>query len=115
MRCIEKEIWNPPHSPYLDWIRSGVKKYEGKTADKIGLWNLTTVNAITFYDRDHPNDKVTCNVLGWKQYDSFGDAYDDLGDALIPNSNREKVIELYREIYKRDVKNVIAIEIEVKS
>jgi hypothetical protein len=95
---IEKPIQNPKESPYLDWIKSGIKKFEGRLKSKIREWNLEIRKEIKFYDQDNPNSFVIVRITSLKVFSDFGVAFDALGDDLIPGRTREEVIELYNRL-----------------
>lgn len=112
-------IWNRPNNPYLDWIRSGVKKYEGRTADKIVNWGLHLDKVIKFVNNENEDDFLYVRIVDFLYYSDFGKAYDDLGAELIPNSaattnqiehpnqtqiehtnrSRDEVIAMYNSFY----------------
>lgn len=93
-----KQIQNPPDKPYLDWIKSGKKVYEGRLQTKIVEWDLFVGKKIKFYESD--DSWVICLVTALLTYADFGDAYDDLGEALIPGGKtRDEVVLLYNDIF----------------
>jgi len=114
MQELRKYVNNYP-IPWLSLIASGFKTYEGRTAIKIQEWNLEVGKRITFFCNDI---EVNVLVTSLKQYGSFGDAFDDLGNALvpIPNSTRAGVERLYREYYTDEEVakyGVVAIGVQV--
>jgi ASC-1-like (ASCH) protein len=104
-------IWNRPNNSYLDWLRSGIKKYEGRTADKIVKWHLHLDKIIKFVNNENEDDFLYVRIVDFLYYDDFGKAYDDLGAELIPNSattinqieytnrSRDEVIAMYNSFY----------------
>lgn len=80
-------VWNRPNNPYLDWIRSGAKKYEGRTANKIVEWHLHLGKIIKFVNNENEDDFLYVRIVDFLYYSDFGKAYDDLGAELIPNSD----------------------------
>lgn len=94
-----KSIKNPRESPYLDWIKSGIKIYEGRLETKIQEWNLYVGKYIKFYDEEDPFSYVIVEVTSLPTFDDFGEAYDYLGEALIPGKNRNEVIHLYNSLF----------------
>ena len=99
MFCLRKEIQNPPESPYLDWIKSGTKQYEGRLKFKITEWDLYVGKIIEFYDRENPKSYALCEVISLKTFSDFGEAFDTLGEKLIPEHNREEVVQLYNNLF----------------
>jgi ASC-1-like (ASCH) protein len=96
---LVKPIKNPADSPYFDWIKSGVKTYEGRLQNKIQEWNLKLGQKIKFYDQDNERSYVIVEVISLKLFFDFGSAFDALGSKLIPYSTREEVIDLYNCLF----------------
>lgn len=92
----------PIKNPYLDWIKSGEKVYEGRLYSKIKEWNLDVGMKIKFYDENNANSYVICKVVELLPFDDFGKAYDVLQNKLIPNNNKNGVITLYNKIFDND-------------
>ena len=80
-------IWNRSNNPYLDWIRSGAKKYEGRTANKIVEWSLHLGKIIKFVNNENEDDFLYVRIVDFLYYSDFGKAYDDLGAELIPDGD----------------------------
>lgn len=101
---------------WLDLIASGIKMYEGRTAEKIDTWDLFVGKDMVFYD--DRGLEVTVEIVSLPVFKSFGDAYDALGDELVPveSIDRKSVEELYRE-YNTDTDvnkyGVVAIGVKV--
>ena len=96
---LEKPIQNPKETPYLDWIKSGKKKFEGRLMMKIKEWNLEIGKKIKFYDQDDKTSFVIVEVTGLPIFTSFETAFDALGETLIPGRTREEVIEMYNNLF----------------
>jgi ASC-1-like (ASCH) protein len=92
----------------LDMIVSGRKTFEGRTKDKIKDWNLRVGMQIVFYDKENPSNSVLCEVSRLMCFPTFVDAYQTLGDSLIPDSDPVSVVDLYNRIYKYDTETLEA-------
>ena len=77
-------------------IASGKKRYEGRLTSKIIEWQLEVGKKILFYSR---GKKVLCVVTEILLFQDFGEAYDALGDALMPGMTRRKVVEMYNSFW----------------
>lgn len=97
----------------MDWLIGGRKRYEGRLMCKIKEWKLAVGDHIWFTDftpsvetSEHPHEHGTTVarfvITSLVKYTTFGHAYDDLGDELIPNSDRATVVRLYNKIFKID-------------
>lgn len=95
---ISKPIQNPPNAPYLDWIKSGTKKYEGRLKSKIIEWNLSIGSHIKFYDQNNPDSWVEVVVTSLPIFNDFGEAHDNLGNQLLPVP-RSDVVSLYNGLF----------------
>lgn len=93
-------IQNQNENPYLDWIKSGTKTYEGRTLNKIKDWGLFVGKQIKFFDKKNIDSYVICEVTELLHFDDFGQAFDALGEKLIPNRTRNEVIRLYNGFYE---------------
>ncbi len=98
-RILEKPIQNPKETPYLDWIKIGKKKFEGRLASKIREWELEIGKKIKFFDQNDPTSFVIVKITSLPVYSDFGVAFDALGDALIPGRTREEVVDLYNGLF----------------
>lgn len=96
---LSKSIQNPIETPYLDWIKSGKKIYEGRLYSKVNEWNLHEGNTIKFFDQDNPESYVVCNITELLKFEDFGTAYDVLGDKLIIGSTKNKVVRMYNKLF----------------
>lgn len=96
-------IRNDKDSPYFDWIVEGYKKYEGRLRKKIKEWNLFVGKEMIFYDESNPDSSVQIRVTNLLEFNDFGEAFDELGSELIPDRTRSEVIELYDDLFGRDV------------
>lgn len=109
-----KNIQNPPESPWLDFIRDGLKKYEGRLNS--GYWKDLKMG-----DRIYLTDgKYTCLVVVKEKllFKNFSEAFDQLGSLLVPieNITREDVANLYRKYFTDelvDKHGVVAVGIDV--
>ena len=109
---LQKEI----DGKWLKLIKSGDKIYEGRLRNKVEEWALCKGKIIKFVDNFNHDDSVIVVVEDLLLFSNFGEAYDQLGDQLIPNgsfilsfspqgeekdnSNKKDVIDLYNGIYK---------------
>ncbi len=92
-----RHIQNPPETPYLDWIASGLKTYEGRLAVKIVEWDLYVGKELVFGDG---KTTVHVSVTSLLLFEDFGEAYDALGQALIPGGfTRQQVVDMYQRFY----------------
>jgi len=100
------EIQNSPY-PYLDRIKDGEKKYEGRLGNKVEPkskenpkgWDLFIGKEMIFFDKENPDSWVWIKVTSLPRYANFGEAFDDLGSKLIPGKTREEVVELYNGLF----------------
>ena len=109
MDYMRKEIQNQAVAPYLDWIKSGKKEYEGRLQCKIKEWDLFIGKRIQFYDKENSESYVLCEITSLETFNDFGEAFDLLGEKLIPNKNREEVVNLYNGLFHyegEDVENM---------
>lgn len=98
MDMISKAIQNHPDAPYLDWIKSGIKKYEGRLKSKIIEWDLSIGSHIKFYDQNNPESWVEVIVTSLSTFNDFGEAHDSLGNQLLPVP-RSDVVSLYNGLF----------------
>jgi ASC-1-like (ASCH) protein len=99
---LEKSIKNKSEQPYLDWIKSGKKRYEGRLQTKILEWGLFIGKTIKFYDEDDHHSYVMCKIIDLQTFDNFGLAFDMLGSELIPERTRNEVVNMYNDIFHYD-------------
>lgn len=111
-----KHISNPEENPWMDWIASGLKKYEGRIY-RDDWSNMKNGDIILFYNG---NKKLYTRIISVKRYQNFKSMFEDLRNDLVPTPNctAEMVQELYSKICdtekdKNDIKKfgVVAIEI----
>ena len=95
----QKSIKNPSESPYLDWIKCGYKKYEGRLECKKSEWELHTGKRIKLFDENDPESWVFAEITSLETYPDFGDAFDKLGSELIPGHTRDQVVKLYNGLF----------------
>lgn len=92
--------------PYLDQIKSGEKRYEGRLKTKIQEWGLKVGQRIKFYDKENPDSWVLVEVSHLKIFSDFGVAFDELGSSLLSHKTRNEVIQIYNNIYKDEKEDV---------
>lgn len=102
----QKSIKNFPNAPYLDWIKSGEKQYEGRLKSKINEWNLRVGRCIKFFDKDNTDSWVFSEIISLQTYTDFGTAFDTLGSKLIPGKTRDEVVKLYNSLYHYHNENI---------
>ena len=110
-------IQNPPETPWLDWIISGKKKYEGRVPRLGSFWaDIRIGDEFILYDKNNPKElKIKVNDL--KHYKNFGEAWKDLGSALVPikGITETDVNKIYSQYYTKediDKYGVIAIGVQ---
>ncbi|QKF94837.1 PUA-like superfamily [Fadolivirus algeromassiliense] len=96
---LSKPIQNPKETPYLDWIKSEEKEFEGRLQTKIGEWGLKKGLRIKFYNQENPDSWVLIEVTDLPTFPDFGAAFDVLGSKLIPGKTREQVVALYNGLF----------------
>jgi len=101
-KILAKPIRNRGNERYFDWIKSGLKTYEGRLCFKIEEWNLFTGKIMKFYDEDYPQDYILVKIISLTTYDSFEHAFNHLGSKLIPNHSRIEVINMYNKLFHYD-------------
>jgi ASC-1-like (ASCH) protein len=84
---------------YFDLVRAGRKTYEGRLRNKIQEWNLDVGQKISFCDAANPERKLECRIVELRIFDTFGEAYELLGDCLLPESNVVDCINTYNKFY----------------
>jgi len=109
MIMISKPIQNNPDAPYLDWIKSGIKKYEGRLKSKIIEWDLSIGSHIKFYDQNNPKSWVEVIVTSLPTFNDFGEAHDRLGNQLLPVP-RSDVVALYNGLFHYPNENTTSNE-----
>lgn len=97
MSIVEKEISNEPNA-WLDWIESGIKTYEGRLNKD--FWNEVPVGSF-FVLYDSKGKKLKVQVTEKLFFKNFGEAFDKLGQQLIPivGITRDEVTKLYSEFF----------------
>lgn len=109
-----KPISNSKDSPWLDWIISGDKKYEGRL--NRGFWAQVSIDDSFYLVND--NLIVFVKVIDKLHYANFSNAFDQLGSELVPinNISNEQVRQIYNDIYSSDEieqYGVVAIKLKV--
>lgn len=95
---LTKHIANNRPNQWLDWIESGIKKYEGRLNK--GDWaNLKIGDRIILYDDN--GKRVIVEIFDLKYFTSFCDAFNSLGKYLVPidNIGADNVVDLYRNYF----------------
>lgn len=98
--CV-KPIQNKSDAQYLRWIMEGIKKYEGRLKTKISEteWGLFIGKEIKFFDMDYPDRWVIIKVSELLIFSNFGEAFDALGEKLIPYRTKNEVIDMYNKLF----------------
>jgi ASC-1-like (ASCH) protein len=96
---LTKPIQNHPPTPYLDWLKSGVKVYEGRLSTQIKKWNLFVGKKITFVDQDDDKSYIICEIIDLPEFKDFATAFDALGNKLIPGKTKNEVIDMYNKLF----------------
>lgn len=109
-------IQNPPTTPWLDWIESGIKKYEGRL--NRGIFMKMKVGDIIIF-KDNRGKMVRTKIVNLKLYSNFGEAFQDLGEELVPvkNITSDRVKSLYAKYFReKDIAThgVVAIELSIE-
>jgi ASC-1-like (ASCH) protein len=78
--------------PYLGYLLNGDKRFEGRL-DRGKFGNMQLDEVITI------NKKYTARITSVLKFKTFGEAYDALGDSLMPFSTKTKTEEIYKKIY----------------
>jgi ASC-1-like (ASCH) protein len=91
--------------PWLDWIRDGKKTFEGRLC--LGDWQSITCGDIIIFDCG--DYKLATRVIGKKLFGNFSEAYDSLGNKLVPdeafsaNTNLSiQVVKFYSQYFTDD-------------
>lgn len=99
-KILVKSINNPADTPYLDWIKSGIKTFEGRLKTRVVDWDLHTGRIIKFVDTNDASSYAIVYVTHWHTFTDFGAAFDSLGESLIPFHDRTQVIAMYNKIFE---------------
>ena len=95
----KKSIQNPPLTPWLDWIVSEVKKFEGRIY-RDELAEMKVGDVIIFKCEDK---KVPVIITSINKYSNFGNAFSIHGMELHPTANTVKDAEIaYSDIFKEE-------------
>lgn len=114
-KVMFRSIQNPIDTPWLDWIESGVKTFEGRLNK--GTWKKIKPSDIIIWT-DQNKKTVITQIRELKYYSDFASAFNDLGSKLvpIPNANEKLVKKLYSRYFTdADVKKfgVVAIGVDL--
>jgi len=110
-------IQNPKDTPWLNWIKDGIKKYEGRVPKPTGIWSKIQIgDYITFSSSD--GQTVKTQITKIKKFHDFGEAFQTLGSKLVPvkNITVEEVKKLYKRYFPNEVitqYGVIAIKLKI--
>lgn len=109
-----KSIQNPPATPWLDWIESGVKKYEGRV-NREDWMKMKIGDLIIFSCGSKIIKTVITNLI---YFDNFQSAFRQLGQYLvpIPNISEIQVGDLYSDYFDDNcikMHGVVAVGLEV--
>ena len=101
-KLFYRQISNPPETPWLDWIESGIKTYEGRLNKEV--WSKLRIGDHLIL---HTNDKakeVEIIVTELRYYKDFAEAFNDLGAKLIPikDATVDSVKKLYNQFFTDD-------------
>ena len=102
VKIWHKNIKNERNTPWLDWIRSGIKTYEGRLY-KDDWINMNIGDIIIFTDGIR---LVKVKILCFRFFEDFESAFDMLGTRLVPigNCTREQVGIFYSNYFtKQDI------------
>ena len=99
---LKKPIQNYENAPYLDWIKSGKKQYEGRLKSKIKDWNLKIGKEIIFYDQENPDSWVLVKITCLLVFPDIGVAFDEitLAHAILNNDMTPEFFEKHLDKLK---------------
>ena len=109
-----KKIGNSVDTPWLDWIVSGKKKYEGRVYQDD--WKLIKIgDMITF---DCGMYSATVKIIDILHFSNFKTAFNKFGSELVPIPHilEEEVDNLYSQFYSKSCINeygVILLKLEL--
>jgi len=112
----EISIQNPRDTPWLDWIDNGIKEYEGRL--NRGIFKTMKIgDKVIWYDR-RSNKRVKTEIVKLEYYKNFEEAFDELGNKLVPinNATVEIVNGLYSKYFTKqeiEMSGVVAIGLKV--
>jgi len=89
---------------WSELIENGTKKYEGRLNQ--GKWlEMKSGDFIIFNCIGGSNEKrLLCKIIYFEYFDNFGEAFEYLGNSLIPAKNVEQALDAYSTYFDR--KNV---------
>ena len=116
--CVNgRSIANYPLRCYDELFVTKRKKYEGRVATKINEWHLEEKPIIMFWEKDNPSRSTLCRVSDFKFYPGPSEAFDDLGDQLLPGLSRDEMVEFYYKTlgFEEAIKQhgFVAIKLEI--
>lgn len=97
----KKCIQNPIDTPWFDWIKCEMKKFEGRIFRDD--WQKMNIGDIIIFDSG--NEKLETIITEFKYYNSFVEAFNDLGSLLVPieSCTNKNVEDFYSKIYHKEV------------
>lgn len=111
---ISKHIANEQPYQWLDWIESGIKKFEGRLNK--GDWkDLKVGDKLSLFDDNQKT--VIVEVTELRYFKDFVEAFNNLGKSLVPidNIQKEKVFEIYNKYFSTsDVQKYGVVAVGIK-
>lgn len=101
-KLFYRQISNPAETPWLDWIESGIKTYEGRLNKEI--WSKLRVGDHIVFQTVDETKEVEIIVTELRYYKDFGEAFNELGSKLVPikDANVDDVKKLYNQFFTDD-------------
>ncbi len=119
LRTSGRSISNNPIPCFDKLFVTGQKKYEGRVGDKREKWDLQSQPEIKFWDKDNPTRYAMCKVTGFITFVDAGEAFDILGQQLMPNMTRDQVVDFYNHTlgFEEEIKHhgFVALKLEILS
>jgi ASC-1-like (ASCH) protein len=108
----EKELQNPPETPWMNWIETGLKIFEGRIFMKD--WQKVKVGDTIFFSliKDSVINHDVCLetvVTELRFFIDFGEAYRQLGDKLVPGRYdvpNDPLVPLREKLSEEEVKKM---------
>lgn len=117
LRTIGRSISNNPVPCFDELFVTKRKKYEGRVGDKRESWHLKSEPIIKFWDNDNPTRYAMCKVTGFITFVDAGEAYDLLGQQLMPDMTRDQVVYFYNHTlgFEEEIKchGFVALKLEI--
>ena len=119
LRTSGRPISNNPIPCFDELFVTEQKKYEGRVGDKREKWDLQSQPEIKFWDKDKPTRYAMCKVTGFITFVDAGEAFDILGQQLMPNMTRDQVVDFYNHTlgFEEEIKRhgFVALKLEILS